>query len=171
VNGLAWLNDLMTWLGRWVPRIILIRATHAGVLFGRGGSVMELHPGVHVYWPIVQELELVSTRIRTTATCPMLIGGEVIGVLITYNVVNPVKMVMTFSDLRANLDQRAQAAISLVHTAGIATATLAAQAEQILRAEFDRAGVHVDDVRIGARGWVIPIKNVSDWSEHESPKL
>ena len=47
----------MLWVARWVPRLVRIRATHVGVLFGRSGRVTELQPGLWWYWPIVSERE------------------------------------------------------------------------------------------------------------------
>jgi hypothetical protein len=47
-SGFAWLNELMVWLGRWVPRLLLIKRGHCGVKFGPGGSLEQLDAGLHI---------------------------------------------------------------------------------------------------------------------------
>lgn len=169
--ALAWLNDLMQWLGRWIPRPVLIRATHTGVRFGRRGRVATLGPGLHWYWPIVQELELVMGTRRTMTTSPQLQHGEVVGLIITYQVVHAATTLLTLADLHANLDQRAQALLSLVYRKDLTDAQLVAGVRDPMHEEFNAYGVCVIDVGIAQRGWVIPIKQVADWSYHEEKKL
>ena len=48
----------MEWLGKLIPRIIIVKATHAGVKYVCGSKVVKLNPGIHVYWPIVTDYEL-----------------------------------------------------------------------------------------------------------------
>lgn len=60
--GLSWINDLVLWLARWVPRWAVCEMTHRGVKF-RGGffwsmlgksrmDIIEIEPGVFWYWPV-----------------------------------------------------------------------------------------------------------------------
>lgn len=55
-NALAWLNDLMQWLGKWIPRLVLVHGTHRGVLFGPKGGVRQAGPGLVFYWPITHDM-------------------------------------------------------------------------------------------------------------------
>jgi len=54
----------------WVPRATLVRSTHGGVkwrtnLLNRAEpEVIELKPGLHWYWPLTSELELIVTARR-----------------------------------------------------------------------------------------------------------
>ena len=55
----------------WCPRVILIRSTHGGVKWRAKltddesePEVMELKPGLHWYWPLTSELELIVTARR-----------------------------------------------------------------------------------------------------------
>jgi regulator of protease activity HflC (stomatin/prohibitin superfamily) len=56
-GALSWLGDLMQFIGKFFPRVVIITTTHAGIKFVRGHKVVVLEPGVHVYWPLVTELE------------------------------------------------------------------------------------------------------------------
>lgn len=65
-----------TWVGQFLeaifsifPRLIIVRATHAGVKWPCGGEPVELLPGLHIYWPLVTEYELKETA-RQTKTMP-----------------------------------------------------------------------------------------------------
>lgn len=49
----TWLEGLVEWIGNWVPAILIIPKTHAGVKFKWGSVVVPLDAGVHIYWPIV----------------------------------------------------------------------------------------------------------------------
>lgn len=56
--ALGWLGDLVRWLANIVPRLVLIRATHGAVKFVRAKTV-KIGPGLHVFWPITTEIEIV----------------------------------------------------------------------------------------------------------------
>jgi len=60
-SALGWLGDLARWLAAWVPRLLIVRATHGGVAFVHGRRVRVLRPGLRVYWPLVTEVD----------TCPV----------------------------------------------------------------------------------------------------
>jgi len=84
-----------------------------------------------------------------------------------YRVIDPVLMLLTYSDLHANLDQRAQAALSATYRAEQCSHELGGALLARMRAEFDPAGVLIEDVRVAQRGPVLSIKKLSDWSQHE----
>ena len=71
--ALGWLGDLIRALLLIVPRLLLVRTTHAGVKFRHGCTVLELThqngvkgTGLHVYWPLVTECEVVPIKRQTT---------------------------------------------------------------------------------------------------------
>lgn len=39
----------------WVPRLIVVNSTHAGVKFKCGKTPIAMSPGLHWYWPVVTE--------------------------------------------------------------------------------------------------------------------
>lgn len=61
----AWLGEVMNWIGKWFPRLIIVRSTHAGVRFRHGKTTSALEPGLRVYWPLVTEVEIVPTARQT----------------------------------------------------------------------------------------------------------
>jgi regulator of protease activity HflC (stomatin/prohibitin superfamily) len=51
-----WLGNLLEWFASWIPRVIIVNKTHAGVKFRWGKVVIPLDAGVHIYWPIVTDI-------------------------------------------------------------------------------------------------------------------
>ena len=167
----GWLNDLMVWFGKWVPRIVLVRASHEGVRFGRNGTTARLMPGVHFYWPLVQEVTLVSTAQRVLYTCPQLIGSEVVDLAVAYQITNAVQVAVTFYNFAAQLESRAKAALAHSYRKDIESAQLCAGITEALQQAMRDTGITVDSVHLLQRGWTIPIKNMSDWGVHEMKEL
>jgi len=64
-GAFAWIGWLFEWLARWIPRILIVRSTHAGARFRYGSKVSPLQPGLHVYWPLVTEVEVIPTARQT----------------------------------------------------------------------------------------------------------
>lgn len=62
--ALGWLGDIFRAILLIVPRIVVVRATHGGVRFRHGHKALEMNPGVHWYWPVVTEIEIVPVRDR-----------------------------------------------------------------------------------------------------------
>jgi hypothetical protein len=118
MNGFAWLNELMTWLARWVPRLTLVKATHKAVIFGPGGSVALRDAGLCCYWPITHVLQLIGMRTRSLELAGQLHRGEVVSVVITWCVTDAVKAATSLADVEAFLDDRTQAALSNAHGSG-----------------------------------------------------
>ncbi len=64
MHALDWLGDLINALSLVIPRLVLIRRTHAGVVFCRD-QVRPLKPGLHIYWPIWSEVQKICTVRQT----------------------------------------------------------------------------------------------------------
>ncbi len=64
-SAFAWLGYIAEWLGNFIPRIKIVRSTHAGVRFKHGKDAQEMKPGIHVYWPIVTEIEVMPVARQT----------------------------------------------------------------------------------------------------------
>jgi len=61
--GFDWINDLIQALFSFIPRPLIIRATHGGVKWRWGSHVIELKPGVTIWWPLTTEVcTLVTAR-------------------------------------------------------------------------------------------------------------
>ena len=68
-SAFAWLNTLVQTFYRFFPHILIVRATHAGVKWAWGSRIKTLGPGLHVYWPLTTEVEVIVTA-RQTLTIP-----------------------------------------------------------------------------------------------------
>jgi hypothetical protein len=165
-GGLAWLNDLMVWLARWVPRLTLIKRTHEGVIFGPRGRVSLRGPGLCCYWPITHELQLIGTRRRSLELAAQLHVGEAVSVVVGWFVSNSLTAATSLSDVEAFLDDRTQAALSRAHVLHRPDAEITGQMLRELADEFSKFGVDVFSVDIAQRSWVIPIKNLNDYATH-----
>lgn len=64
-SAFAWLGSVMEWLGSFVPRIKIVRSTHAGVKFKHGKHPQPIGPGIHIYWPIVTEMDIIPVARQT----------------------------------------------------------------------------------------------------------
>ena len=65
-GAFSWLGHLVEFLGRFIPRLLIVEATHGGVAFVRGHKVKPLQPGLHVYWPIWTAVSTLATVRQTT---------------------------------------------------------------------------------------------------------
>jgi len=54
--ALSWLGDIASAILQLVPRFMLIRSTHMGVKFGRGGSAKRMDAGMHFWWPFWSDI-------------------------------------------------------------------------------------------------------------------
>jgi regulator of protease activity HflC (stomatin/prohibitin superfamily) len=64
-SAFAWVSQLMEWLASFVPRVRIVRSTHAGVRFRHGKTAVAMRPGVHIFWPIVTEVEIIPVARQT----------------------------------------------------------------------------------------------------------
>lgn len=122
-NALSWLNDLAQWLGRWVPRAVLVPPSHRGVRFGWRGDAVVKGPGLVIYWPILSELiQLPITTISIHSSGQILpvenTGQEfvprinVISIAIQYRIFDVVKTAIKILNPHALVDNRVQAAVA-----------------------------------------------------------
>lgn len=54
----AWLGRLAEFFGSFFPRLLIVKSSHRAVKYVFGRKRVLLPPGVHVYWPIVTEVEM-----------------------------------------------------------------------------------------------------------------
>jgi regulator of protease activity HflC (stomatin/prohibitin superfamily) len=100
-----------------IPRLVIIRTTHGGVKFRRGKKALAMRPGLHIYWPVVTQVEVVPVA-RQTVSLPsqvlttqddksIMVAGSVVytinDVILAYGGVN--------YDVPTTLDDVARAAI------------------------------------------------------------
>lgn len=88
----------------WLPRLDLVRKTHAAVKFSRGGATRLVPPGLYWYWPLTTEVEQIVTaerawNLETQTIAPT--TGQPIGVsaVLTCTVTDPLKALTRAYDL------------------------------------------------------------------------
>lgn len=171
MSAFEWLNQLMIWLGKWVPRPVLITAGNRGVWFGRKGDARELPPGLYWYWPIAAEVKIVSVRVRTCEIAAQLNGHEAVSIAIQFVIWNPIAALLTYNDVFSQLDDRAQGHLRSAYAADKRDADIAAATAVALGQEFEANGVRILAVSIIQRGRVIALKTLSDWVNHAKAEL
>jgi regulator of protease activity HflC (stomatin/prohibitin superfamily) len=85
-TALGWLGDIFRAVLRFIPQLIIVRATHAGIKFRHGSDVIQIlhnngvwrfnlswrfpfirfrRTGIHFIWPLVTEHEVVPIKRQT----------------------------------------------------------------------------------------------------------
>jgi hypothetical protein len=165
-SGLAWLNELMIWLGKWFPRLVLVKSTHIGVKFGRKGAVASLPQGLYCYWPITTEITLVGITRRTSEIACQLCGDEVISLAVAYTITDPKTTLVDLHDVFSYLDDLIQGQLAAAYVKADTNDAIAGRVLEAIRADLTPHGVSVESVRIIQRGWALPLKNLNDWAQH-----
>jgi hypothetical protein len=174
MNAFSFLNDLAVWLGRWIPRLVLIEPTHRGVLFGPRGGARELQPGLRVYWPITHVLVLVPVTTQSvmlsTQILPIAEQGDIIprvllcAQAVQFRVVNAVLVATKALHTFGLVDNRTSAAVARhLHLRG----NLSDWSEAVLAdlaAELNPFGVVVERLDFTQHGTGVALKNVADWN-------
>ena len=62
---MEWFTQFLDKLLQFIPRIAIVRATHGGVKWIRGHKVKPMKPGIHWYWPLTTEFEVLVTARQT----------------------------------------------------------------------------------------------------------
>jgi regulator of protease activity HflC (stomatin/prohibitin superfamily) len=83
----GWLGELVQWVADWIPRVEICRKNHGGVKFVRGEKVVEVHPGLYVYWPVTTEVELIPKARQTLTVGARLTTKDGVTVSVTFVVV------------------------------------------------------------------------------------
>lgn len=174
-NALTWLNDLAQWLGRWIPRLILIEPTHRGVLFGPRGSARLAGPGLVVYWPIThalvqiavttQSIQLMSQVFPIDDNDAALIPRvHLCAAAIQIRVHDAVLAATKALHLFALVDNRAQATIARHQNRHSGLQEWAANVAIELMTELEPYGVTVERLDFTGYGKGVALKNLADWS-------
>jgi len=85
---MEWFVQLFETFFSVFPRLMLIRTTHKGIKWRHGNNVSCLDPGLHWYWPIVSDIDVVvvarrplnlpSQVLMTKDKHPVALGGFVV---------------------------------------------------------------------------------------------
>jgi len=61
----SWLSDLFNAVLSFIPRPVVIRATHGGVCWRFGYKVIEMKPGWRWWWPLISDIEIIPVARQT----------------------------------------------------------------------------------------------------------
>jgi regulator of protease activity HflC (stomatin/prohibitin superfamily) len=102
-SAFAWLGQIFEWLGKWVPRWVILDVTEGAVKYVGGKKAKYCGPGIHWYWPvtttwfsypIVRQADRLQTQtIVTVDDKTIVVGG-----LIVYSVSDLLKLLTTTHD-------------------------------------------------------------------------
>ena len=156
-SAFAWLSQLVETFYKFIPHILIIRATHGGVKWVRGHKVIPLGPGLHWYWPLTTEVEVLVTARQTIAIPDQVLATKdnkkvVVKALVVYkirDVLHAIGRVNWDVDVTVNdLTQAAVVHVVATHTydeilKGIADETLTTTLTKAVRKELRQFGVYV----------------------------
>jgi regulator of protease activity HflC (stomatin/prohibitin superfamily) len=115
-RAFGWIGEIFQTLLRFLPWLVIVPATHAGVAFVRGHRVKEWQPGLHWYWPLVTTHKTMATvrqtqRIQSKVVMTKDLQVVTAGALVTYFVDDIVAALAKVADLPSDIMERSQAAI------------------------------------------------------------
>lgn len=172
MSGFAWLNELMTWLAKWVPRLVLVTSRHRALVFRPRDVVTEHGPGLLIYWPMIHQLQLVSMQLRTMLISAKLLGSEVVGVTMTWRIRFAKEALLSLNDVGAMVTNQLSASLSESHHAAITSTDLSSRTYDLVSSRLLPHGIEVVSVQVTERGWVLPLKTLADWEpKHEATTL
>ena len=102
--GLAWLAELIGFLGSLIPQYHHLELTDVGVTITRGSKVKVLSPGLIFYWPVWTTLLYRAANIQTVGLPPQaLLTNEkeevVVGGMVRYKVKDAQKALIETDDV------------------------------------------------------------------------
>lgn len=115
-KAFGWIGEIFQNLLRFIPWLVIVPATHAGVAFVRGHRVKLWNPGLHLFWPLVTTYKLIVTVRQTQMIQSKIVMTRdsktvIAGALVTYYVDDAVAAVAHIADLASDVIERAQGAI------------------------------------------------------------
>lgn len=116
--GLAWLAELIGFLGSLIPQYHHLVCTDVGVTITRGDKVKELGPGVVFFWPVWTTLLYRAANIQTVAlpTQALLTKDRLevaVGGMVRYKVKDAVKALVETDDVDSAIVDETLAAVCL----------------------------------------------------------
>jgi regulator of protease activity HflC (stomatin/prohibitin superfamily) len=161
-TAFAWIGQIFDALLQFVPRIIIIRATHGGVKWKRGSRVKAMHPGLHIYWPLATDIEVIVTARQTHNVPSQVLTTQdnkkvVVGTVVVYKIRDVVQAIGKENwDVDTTLSDITQAAVVEViakHTLDelthmIADGRMSDMLTAAVRKELRRFGVYVSRCKL-----------------------
>lgn len=123
--ALGWIGQIFEAIMCIFPRLLIVRATHEGVKWRHGGEAIRLAKGLHVYWPLVSQIEMVVVA-RQTLNLPSQVlttsdkRSVTVGAFVVYSLDDVVKAIgeqnWDVDDTVANIAMAAVVEVVTSHT-------------------------------------------------------
>ena len=115
----GWIGQIFQTLLRFLPWLVIVPATSAGVAFVHGRRIKEWQPGLHWYWPLVTTYKIMMTvrqtqRIQSKVVMTKDLRTVTAGALVTYVIDDIVAALAKVADLPSDIIERSQGAIFAV---------------------------------------------------------
>lgn len=161
-SAFAWLNQLFQAIFQFFPRILVVRATHGAVKWVCGKKIVALEPGLHIWWPLTTEVEVIVTARQTLAIPDQVMttkDGRKVSVktLVVYRIPDVVRAIGKVNwDVDTTINDLTQSAVIRViatHTYdevmhGIADETITKTLTHETRRELRQFGVHISRCKL-----------------------
>jgi regulator of protease activity HflC (stomatin/prohibitin superfamily) len=113
---LDWLTDILRWVGKFVPRLLIVKTTHCAVAFTRGKHARLLESGLHWVWPLVTEWMMYPVvRQSVNLVTQTLITKDdhtvAVGAIVVYSVDQPLELLAHSYDADDTIRDIAMAAV------------------------------------------------------------
>jgi regulator of protease activity HflC (stomatin/prohibitin superfamily) len=181
-SAFAWLSQLVETFYKFIPHIVIIRATHAGVKWVRGHKIKALDPGLHFYWPLTTEVEIQVAARQTLAIPDQILttkdGKKVtVKTLVVYKIRDIVQAIGKINwDTDVTVTDLAQSAVvNIVATRtvdeilkGIADESLTMLLTKAVRRELRQYGVYVARCKLVSFAETKVFKLITSQPDHHS---
>ena len=97
-SALAWVGQIADWIGKFIPRWIILDTTEGAVKFLSGKTAVPLGPGIHWYWPVTTTITAYPTafqadRLQTQTIVTTDDKTIIVGAMISYTVTDILPLV------------------------------------------------------------------------------
>jgi len=119
-TAFAWLGQIFDALLKFFPRIVIVRATHGGVKWKRGKKVVAMASGLHFYWPLTTDIEVIVTARQTLALPIQVLTTKdlkkvVVGCVVVYKIRDVIHAIGRMNwDVDTTINDITQAAVTAV---------------------------------------------------------
>lgn len=116
-TAFSWFGQIFEAILLLVPRILIVQATHGGVKWRHGKHALPMLPGLHVYWPLVTDIEVIVTARQTLSLPTQVLTTQdnkkvVVGAVIVYRIRDIVQAIGKINwDVDTTVNDITQAAI------------------------------------------------------------
>lgn len=172
MNAFNWINDLIQWCFKIVPRLTIVPCTRRAIIFGPKGIPVEKGPGLVFWWPLIHLFKMVAVTTQSMHIAARCVPAkneegivpkvEIIGLAVQYKVVDALKAATAVLDISRLVDNRCKAAVDSTYNSESILNNLAG-----LESEF---GVRVFRADITHSGQVVGLINFNAdyaWEDKE----